>query len=192
MNGPMALANIPIYRLKVKTEASFAADDPWNGDRSTTFTIDDYVRSEHRQVSPDYEPPGRDFERVLRSGIDGVERILPDSLSELWRTQRVPPASLPRLLKVLEPRLEPGDYPVMIKNKVRTFLAWLLAFIYVLTLALTVPDTVQGAMSPWLAAPVLLVMTLFCGGLYYAVIARTMRRRKSQMAWILKQAAKPA
>ncbi len=86
---------IPLDRFRIKTQASFTAEDPWNQNRQAPFTIEDYVYvAKGITVRPDVKPSG-DYVRSIRSDADGVERILPDSLSELWRAQRVPAKRFP-------------------------------------------------------------------------------------------------
>ena len=72
---------------KVKTEVHFQAEDPWNGNRRGSFTVDTYVNTLRsiKAVSADMKEQtwAGGFHRVLRSEADGLTRFLPESLVEL-------------------------------------------------------------------------------------------------------------
>ena len=90
MMFPALLIARSLVPVRVKTETSFAADDPWNGNRRTSYTVEAYLKLFKGSKPPKTKPFGAIYMYGIRSDIDGVERMLPDSLSELWRTQRLP------------------------------------------------------------------------------------------------------
>jgi hypothetical protein len=84
---------VPLFSLlvqltRVKTELSFVAEDPWNGNRPSTFTLDDCgftLRGAKYVPGKAGESPWRvGLHRAFRSEADGVVRFLPESQIELW------------------------------------------------------------------------------------------------------------
>jgi hypothetical protein len=139
-------------------------------------------------VTESTKATGTDFKRALRSEIDGVERWLPDSLSELWRCKRVSAEALPQLLKEAEPTLKRGDYVVVLRNKARWLLVAinsliLLGFMTFMTVGFV---SEEGEMLPKIGG-VLLVAAISWLILYFAYY-RTWFRRKRQMKWFLERA----
>jgi len=121
--------SMTFYRFRVKTEVSFTAEDPWNQNRRATFTLDDYVLGPRGMTPGPNVKPAVDYLRGIRSSLDSAERMLPESLSELWRTKRVPAEALPALLKELEPTLKESDFKLVLHNKamhIMLALAWML------------------------------------------------------------------
>jgi len=79
-----------VPRTRVKTERSFTAEDPWNQNRPTVFTIEAYLMAA-KGTMPRRRPSKRTlfpYFLGIRSEMDGVEHMLPESLAYLWR----PPA----------------------------------------------------------------------------------------------------
>lgn len=103
----------------MRSEGGFTAPDPWNGNRRAEFTIEVY-----KMLNP--EAPrgagGKDswFWGLpmfgIKSEIDGRERMLPESLVELWQTHRIPPETLPRLLWQMQSSLKQGDYAPTLRS----------------------------------------------------------------------------
>jgi hypothetical protein len=100
---------------RVRTEARFRGVDPWNGDAPAELSIETYYYvPEHVRDVPAPCPWGETTVHAIRSGVDGVERFLPDALGHLWRTGRVSAEALPGLLREMEPDLGPADFqPVL-------------------------------------------------------------------------------
>jgi hypothetical protein len=94
----------PGTRIHLRTANRFAAEDPWNQNRPTTFTIEAYRI--FLSSSGITKPSQLDFYGI-RSELDGRERMLPDSLCELYYRKQIRAESLPRLLKEIEPQLDP-------------------------------------------------------------------------------------
>jgi hypothetical protein len=175
--------------VRVKTAASFTAVDPWNQDRVTSFKLDEYLLMlGGASVKESTKATGTDFKRALRSEIDGVERWLPDSLSELWRTKRVPTEALPRLLKEAEPSLKPGDYAVVLRNKARWILVVIRSFICLAIVGFMIVgiSNSNGEVLPKISVT-LLVAGIFWLVLYFAYY-RVWFQRKRQMKWFLERA----
>ena len=107
-------------RRRVRSEGGFTAPDPWNGNRRTEFTIEVY-----KMLDP-HSPRGTGGKDGwfwgpplfgIKSEIDGRQRMLPESLVELWRTHRIPPEALPRLLWQMQSSLKQGDYAPTLRSK---------------------------------------------------------------------------
>ena len=175
--------------IRVKTAATFTAEDPWNQKRSSSFKLNEYLLLfAGAAVTESTKATGTDFKRALVSEIDGVERWLPDSLSELWRTRQVPAEALPRLLKEAEPTLKNGDYTVVLRNKARWLLVALNTLVFLAFIAFMVVGFVsdEGQVLPKIGG-VLLVAAISWLILYFSYY-RTWFRRKRQMKWFLERA----
>ena len=178
---------IRLVPVRVKTETSFIADDPWNGNRRTSYTVEAYLSVFKGSKPPKPKPLGALYMYGIRSDIDGVERMLPDSLSELWRTQRVPPEALPRMLKQMQPTLKKGDYRPMLGNKAQPVIMWVVivlwAFLALVPFVISITDPAEFPLS--LAVLLALAIGGF-GWLYvYLLFFRAKGRRTRQMEWIL-------
>jgi len=172
--------------VRVKTETSFTTKDPWNQNRSTPFTLEVYWQPIRGMVpKPDKKKP---FLYGIRSNTDGVERLLPDSLCELWLQNRVAVETLPRLLQQMEPTLKKSDYNPMLRDWTVTFLVYFVAVMIGL-----------AALMPILMATLTAEFSLFRGIVYALAICafgwflvdfrfvRERRRRRRQMQWAMAQ-----
>jgi hypothetical protein len=68
--------------------------------------------------------------------------MMPESLSELWCSKRVPAEALPSLLKEMEPTLKPSDYAQAIPKKNLVpflWIAWIFAALFC-----TMPFHIRG------------------------------------------------
>lgn len=174
---------------RVRTEARFRAADPWNADAPSEFSIEayDYVPEHVREPSLLCRWGSTPI-HALRSGVDGIERFLPDALSHLWRVGKVSAGALPRLLREMEPELAQTDFQPMLgaptEQRVTAVLTLLLAAL--VGLLLTWPRG-GGGHVPWLA---LLSGLATAGGILGALLtlppyfARRGRRRR-QMDWAI-------
>jgi hypothetical protein len=89
---------------------------------------------------------------ALRSGAKGAVHFLPASLARLWKTQRVPAASLPRLLHDLEPSLKKSDHQPRLSTPTgRKVMLIVLAFIALACVGFFQPE---GASSWKILVPV--------------------------------------
>jgi hypothetical protein len=175
--------------VRVKTAASFTAEDPWNQGRRSSFKLEEYLLLlGNASVTEFTKATGSDFKRALRSEIDGIERWLPDSLSELWRSKQVSTDALPRLLKEAEPTLKSGDYAVVLRNKARWLIVAINTFICLGVLIFTVVGltNADGEVLPKIG--VILLLAGICWLLLYFAYYRTWFRRKRQMKWFLERA----
>ena len=116
----------------------------------------------------------------IRSEIDGEERLLPESLSELWLTKRIPAESLPRLLCLMQPSLKKNDYRPILHN--HTYL-WLGAWSGFFFLCVTLLAVFVGHESD-LAIPGILGSILLTLPMVLITWSRRARCRK-QMDWAL-------
>jgi len=180
---------IRLVPVRVKTETSFTADDPWNGNRRTSYTVETYMKLVKGSKPPKTKPLGYVYGYMygIRSDIDGVERMLPDSLSELWRTQRVPPEALPRMLKQMQPTLKKGDYRPVLRNKVLSVGIWIVIVLLTLVALLPFVMSITAPAEFPLSWAVLLALAIGgFGWLYvYLLFFRAKGRRTRQMEWIL-------
>ena len=201
LNGWTLVATMVIIRRYIarylRTLETFRARDPWNQDRETTFEIVEYVMMPEafkRAVD------SRLFQRRfgLQSEIDGVERLLPDSLVYLWKTGMAgtgfvlstPSQSLPQLLKLLEPRLYGTDYIPMLEHLCRRrWLFWMgfgllfLVPIWSLTVAslhfgIRLPDT-------WWMLAACIEFTALMFLVDWRGFQHVQKRRIQQMNWAL-------
>ena len=175
--------------IRVKTAATFTAEDPWNQGRRSSFKLNEYLLLfSGTAVTESTKATGTDFKRALLSEIDSIERWLPDSLSELWRTKQVPTEALPLLLKEAEPTLKSGDYTVVLRNKARWLLVVLNTVVVLAFITFMVVGFVndEGEVLPKIGG-VLLVAAISWLILYFAYY-RTWFRRKRQMKWFLERA----
>ena len=108
----LVLKNLPKAVL-VGTGETFVAADPWNGGKSSQFTIEYY-----KIVRPDWgraygarlaKRHGADLYNI-RSSAGGPSHRLPESLTELWRSKHVATEAIPELLHDLQPSLRKYDY----------------------------------------------------------------------------------
>jgi hypothetical protein len=174
---------------RVKTAARFTAQDPWNQNRPTSFKLEEYLQMMKDTPLPETtKATGTDFRRALVSEADGVQRWLPDSLSELWRKGLVSSEALPRLLKDAEPTLKSSDYTVVLRNKA----LWIMVAIRTLVCAgvglFTIIGLVNadGALLPKVAVS-LLVAGILWAVLYFASYRRWFQRKR-QMKYFLERA----
>jgi hypothetical protein len=170
---------------RVRTEARFRAADPWNGGAPAEFSIETYYCvPEHIQVVS--WRWGSTPIHGLRSGIDGVERFLPDALSHLWKVGKVAAEALPGLLREIEPDLAQTDFQPMLGAPMdqRVAVALTLLLVAMVGLLLSWPPG-SGKEIPWLAG---LCGAVVAGGILGALyklpsyFARRSRRRR-QMEW---------
>jgi len=174
--------------VRVKTETSFTAEDPWNGNRRTPFTVEAYLKT-YKGIAPrgGKKPAGAVFFYGVRSELDGVERMLPSAMSELWSEKRVATEALPRLLKAMEPSLKKSDYGPPIRARMLTVLSWFLwlvmGFLVFMPLLLLSQEMIS--------VPAAFLSTIVMAGIawlyMYLVFYRRLWRRKRQMQWILAQ-----
>src|SRR5882724_13590696 len=99
--------------LRLRTLGRFSSGDPWNGSRPTKFSIEEYVMMP--QGSAQAVDSSQFAHRIgLRSEADGCQRMIPESLVELWRRGQVPPERLPVLAQAIAPRILKEDYNLIL------------------------------------------------------------------------------
>jgi hypothetical protein len=181
------LTLLKLQPARLKTESSFTADDPWNRNRRTQFTIERYIlAAEGSTPNPNTKMLLGSYFYGIRSEIDGVEHMLPESLGHLWRSNRVPAESLPRLLKEMEPRLRKTDFRLQFLTKVHTFVAGFVMVLLVLLAMLGVFAVVFDGGG----AEVGVVFASLIGFLFvvfYFALFRPRARRRKQMEWAIAQ-----
>ena len=94
--------------VRLRTLARFSAPDPWSGNQLADYTIDEYV------MMPLGSKRAADSKWSLHTigiGWEGTTRrlLLPESLVELWKRNRIAPEKLPWLMHAIEPRLLETD-----------------------------------------------------------------------------------
>ena len=156
-------------RAHVKTEASFAAQDPWNENRRASFTIESYVRL------------GR-YLYGIRSEVDGIERMLPECLECLWRSNRVPAESLPRLLKEMQPMLKKTDFRFQVLTKGYAVMGWIFTGLLGLNLVGLAAAIFAGSASD---ISDFVTLEVLSAGVMYLVFFRPRARRRRQIEWAL-------
>jgi hypothetical protein len=125
----------------------------------------------------------------IRSEIDRADHFLPESLFELWRTGRIPPEALPRLLMAIEPRLKKSDYRAVLHDPWRPWTGPIVGlivgliplFAYVFEPDLRASATLLGV------AEACVVLGLVIGGASHMPFFLLKRRRSRQTRWALTQ-----
>jgi hypothetical protein len=200
-------------RLRLRTAERFQAADPWNGRRPSEFSIEvsANVPAHLRERSPRWMWAGPEV-YGLRSEIDGVERPLPEALTELWSSRRVPASALPALLREMEPTLHQPDFQPILHRQFGRWLAILLpiallsfwgfvvtraSYYQAASAALRASQSggALAAAAPGGAAlPIVLVLLAFaagCGALVCLIVAPAFalrgRERRKQMQWALER-----
>ncbi len=169
-----------------KVEANFTTEDPWNQNRRSRFTVEDYMfvpAGSRREVWT--EPFGGYF-RSIRSEADGREHRLPDSLAYLWLRKRIRCEALPKLLKAIEPDLQESDYKVYLRS--RHALSGFLGTPCALGLGLVLLNLLDHSVSPRIGILQLLAVAGISWLWMYLMLYRKVRRRNRQMKWFLKHA----
>ena len=175
---------------RVRTEARFRAVDPWNAGVLSEFSIEayDYV-PEHVREPALLCRWGTTPIHALRSGVDGIERFLPDALGHLWRVGKASAEELPRLLREMEPDLAQTDFQPMLGAPTEQRVTVVLTFLLMAVMGLLLSWPHGGGGLPWLA---LLCGLATVGGVLGALLtvppyfARRGRRRR-QMDWALQR-----
>jgi hypothetical protein len=177
---------MPVPRHVLKTEATFTAEDPWNNNLRSTFTLDNYVwLSAGSPVPPNGRPRGY-YRRGLCPASTGLAYDIPASLYYAWIRRQVPAERLPQLLHELKPQLKSDDYGVMLSDRVLTAVVWTFGIFFALAIVvLFSPSTWPADLPPWIWIPMATVITIPIAKVFYSRIFRTLRRRKEQTKWIL-------
>ena len=190
----MITAFVPVFSLPtqltlLKTELSFVAEDPWNGNRPHTFALGDYVVTLRGMKSVPAKRPESPwlggFHRALRSEADGVTRFLPESLIELWLRRQVSAEALPALRKQIEPSLKKSNYKPMLRSLLMKIFG---AFEVVCCSGLVMTAAVAVVMSQsplWLAAAVVAGTASVCWAFLYLLYFGKLSRQKRQIRWLL-------
>jgi hypothetical protein len=180
---------VKVFPFRVKTEASFTTEDPWNQNRRTLFTVDAYLMLRRGATPEPGAKPLAGYRYGLRTGERNVEYMLPDSLSALWRANRVPTEALPRLLKQIHPTLIKADYRPMLEYPgAYSVLCWITGCLLgLLTLAPIAISLLTGDFSQPFAELFALANAVFSVLFLYLLFYRGKRRRAKQMHWILTQ-----
>jgi len=153
----VAVISVTLEPRRLRTVDSFEAADPWNGGAPAAFDLD-----LHRMV-PKGAGEGVEWGKevhALRSKLDGVDRFLPESLTELWKTGRAPAGALPRLLAEIQPSLRSGDFVPLLHLRAHRWMAAFLALVALAGLVVTVRASGSGGrrtsrlpLAEWLARP---------------------------------------
>jgi len=180
---------IPTQLTRVKTEVSFAAEDPWHANRPCTFTLDSYLITLRgvKSVPSRASRKARVFHRALRSDTDGAPRFLPESLIELWLTRQVAIEALPALLKQMEPSLIKSDYKPILRSVSMKIFGIFEAVCCALLVVISVIAVVASHAPFWLAAMVVLAVACVCWVFWYQVYFGMILRRKQQTKWLLER-----
>jgi hypothetical protein len=174
---------------RVKTEGSFTADDPWNQNRQTSFTIEAYI------LAPKGTRPKAgtkvfmaNYLYGIRSEVDGEERMLPESLAHLWRNNRVPAEALPRLLNQMKPMLKKTDFRFQVLTKAYSVTQYVFTGLFALLLVAAAAGLILTASdsSEMLYSVIgIAVIGLLFASVLYLLFFRPRARRRRQMDWAL-------
>jgi hypothetical protein len=173
---------------RLRTVGSFTAEDPWNQNRRSSFTLEAYM------LAPKGFTPKADTKIFggiplygIRSEVDGVERMLPESLTYLCRNNRVPAEKLPWLLKEMGPMLRKTDFRLQFLTKAMTVMQYVLSGLFgLLLLALLAAAVLSPSASDGMVIGIFVaVLGLLCFGVLYLMFFRPRARRRRQMNWAL-------
>jgi len=185
---PAVLMSMMMKPARLKTEMTFTAEDPWNHNQRTEFALDRYLMAmKGVQLKPNARAFNGSYFYGIRSEIDGVDRMLPESLGYLWRNGKLPAEALPRLLKEMQPTLRKTDFRLQFLTKFHTFLLYFVAVAGGLSLILIAAGIVIGG-AGLDATLVIGIIYALLFGLVYLVLLRPRARRKKQMTWALARA----
>src|SRR5688500_4831684 len=102
---------VPLVPRRMKTVGRFSAPDPWNDNAPAEFSIEAYrLFGEHVRVVRDTKWLGLGYLHGISSSLDSRDRLMPDALTELWRTGRLTPEQLPGILYQIAASLKPADF----------------------------------------------------------------------------------
>ena len=182
----MVIALVPV---RVKTEGSFTAEDPWNENRRTSFNVEAYLLVPRgTRVAPGTKALAG-YLYGIRSELDGCDHMMPESLVELWRTGRIPAETLPKLLQRMEPTLKKADYRPILRNTLLKITQYIFVGLMAL-LALFLVGVVLAFPGEVPLVAVLVMLTLIGSvgwGAHYLIFQRPKGRRMRQMEWALAQ-----
>jgi hypothetical protein len=156
----VVIVNIKLEPRRLRTLETFTAGDPWSGG-TTEWDLDLHkMVPKGAQVVREGAAWGKDV-HALRAKGEGVDRFLPEALSELWQRQRAPSTALPRLLAEIEPTLRSGDFTPILHMKTHRWLAAFFGLLALIFIGLAVRAATAGSghvmsrvpLSQWLARP---------------------------------------
>ena len=170
---------------RLRTLGRFTAGDPWNGNRPTEFSIEEYV------MMPAGSAQALDTSQFvhrigLRSETDGSQHMLPESLVELWRRGQVAPERIPALAQAIEPRIVKDDLNLILHQNSTKTIVLPLAAVFAVTVLVGVFVPMEGE---HLSIPVAIAMgvgfTALIGAILWVARQSGRSRRAEQMKWML-------
>ena len=173
------------HAQRLRTLGQFSSPDPWNGNRPTAFTIEEYV------MMPSGATQATDSSQYahrvgLRSESDGSQRMIPESLVELWRRGQVPAERIPILAQAIEPRVLKEDFNLILHQSARNTIVLPLLGVFAVTAGVAAFVPMDGER---LSIPVALAVsagfTLLVGAIFWITRQSGRNRRREQMAWLL-------
>ena len=176
---------ITFHARRLRTLGQFTAPDPWNANRPTAFSIEEYV------MMPSGATQAVDSSQYihragLRSEVDGSQRMLPESLIELWRRGQVPAEHIPGLMRAIESRLTKDDYNLILhQSPMKTVVLPLIAVFVVIVLVGLFAPVDGGPLSLPVALAVATGFSLFIGAIFWMIRQTARSRRAGQMKWLL-------
>jgi hypothetical protein len=187
---PILLMKLTMKPARVKTEASFTAEDPWNQNQRSPFTVEAYMLTylgaapKARAVKAFKGP----YRFGIRSDADGVERMLPECLAHLWHDHRVPADALPRLLKEMTPMLKKSDFNRTYLDKSANVARYAIIGLFVFMLLMVgglIAITAEGISGMVYGAIIFVFVALLLAGVFHLGFSRPRARRRRQMDWAL-------
>jgi hypothetical protein len=178
------MPRLVLHPMRLRTLGQFAAIDPWCGNRPTEFSVEEYV------MMPAGSPQALDSalyaHRIgIRSELDGSERLIPESLYELWKRGQVPGARVPVLAHAMAPRVLKEDLNLILdKSAVKSFLIVVIA-VFVLISAILGFSMSGTSLTFPIAIGIGAAVAGVIGLVYFVAIQSGRNRRKEQMKWLL-------
>ena len=122
----------------------------------------------------------------LRSEVDGSERMIPESLYELWKRGQVPADRIPVLAQAIAPRVLAEDFNLILSQSTQRSMLIALLTTFVIVTAVAAFASVDGErMSFPLALLVGAAFSVFVGAIFWIVLQTGRGRRRQQMEWLL-------
>jgi hypothetical protein len=178
------MPRIVFHAIRLRTLGHFAAIDPWLGNRPTEFSVEEYVMMPAGSVQA--------IDSVLyahrigiRSEIDGSERLIPESLYELWKRGQVPGARVPILAQAIAPRVLKEDLNLILDKSAAKSLLTVVIAVFVLISAILGFSMRGTSLTFPIALGIGAAVAAIVGLVYFVAIQSGRGRRKEQMKWLL-------
>jgi hypothetical protein len=171
--------------IRLRTLARFSAADPWSENQITAYSVEEYVLmplGSTRAVANGWR------QHAIGIQWEGNQkyRLLPESLVELWRHERIQMERLPGLLHAMEPRILETDCILSQSWRKSTLFPTLMLLVVGPAVCLLI--RVDGQSMPIAGAITMgFGIALLTGFILWTVRSMKRRRLQEQIRWALQQ-----